>query len=202
MSSHEGGGIASPGPAALAALVIVCFAFFAVLTGKVPPTVMPYVLGWCVAGGIVQIIAGVLMLLKDDLVGGTTFFVFGAFFILAIGISNWVQYIAVVTKIPISPALNGYLFLAMELILIVLSPSFLMLSPTFFAVLIIADIAVGFIAAVYLKMVGLIGLLVAGWALLALGILGLYLILAIVFNETYGSVVFPVGGPVIKRRVS
>jgi succinate-acetate transporter protein len=90
----------------------------------------------------------------------------------------------------------------MELILIVLSPSFLMLSPTFFAVLIIADIAVGFIAAVYLKMVGLIGLLVAGWALLALGILGLYLILAIVFNETYGSVVFPVGGPVIKRRVS
>lgn len=197
-SSHTG---ASPGPGALCALSVVCFCFFALLTGKVPHEAAPALIGICIAGGLIQIIAAILDLNHGDIVGGTTFFVFGGFFMLAVGINNAVHFVAAISKVPFSSAMDGWFFLVLAIVLILLTPSFATVSSIFFVALLLGDGAVLLLGLTNLKLVGHAMVGVAAWMILILGIIGLYLVFAQVFNTAVGSRIFPVGSPLIKKHV-
>ena len=197
-SPHTG---ASPGPGALCALAVVCFCFFALLTGRVPHEAAPALVGIALAGGIIQIIAAVIDLNHGDIVGGTTFFVFGGFFMLAVAVNNYITFLAEATKVHLSHAMDGWFFLALAIILILLTPSFAVVSSIFFLALVIADIAVLILGLVNLKVVGPSLVPLAGWLILFVGIIGLYLVLAQVYNTAVGKRVFPVGSPLIKKHV-
>lgn len=195
-SSHQG---ASPGPGALCALSVVCFCFFALLTGRVPHEAAPALIGICLAGGLIQMIAAVIDLKHGDLVGGTTFFVFGGFFMLATGINQAVHFTAALSKAHVSPAMDGWFFLVLAIILFLLTPSFATVSSVFFVALLLADVAVLILGLVNLKLVGPVLVPLAAWFILILGVIGLYLVFAQVYNTAAGKRVFPIGSPLIKK---
>jgi len=198
MSSSQG---ASPGPAALCALSVVCFTFFALLTGRVPHEAAPGLIAICFAGAVIQIIAAIMDLNHGDLVGGTTFFVFGGFFMLGTGINQTLHFVAAMTKTHFSPAMDGWFFLCLALILIVLTPSFATISSIFFLALLFADAAVLILSLVNLKMIGPAFAPLAGWLILGIGLIGIYLVFAQVFNTAMGKMIFPLGSPLIKKHV-
>lgn len=195
-SSHQE---ASPGPGALSALAVVCFCFFALLTGRIPHEAAPALIGIGLGGGVIQIIAAVIDLKHGDLVGGTTFFVFGGFFMLATGINQAVHFTAALSGAHISPAMDGWFFLALAIILCLLTPSFATVTSIFFAALLFADVGVLILGLVNLNLVGHALMPVGAWFILIVGIIGLYLVLAQVYNTAVGKIIFPMGSPLIKK---
>lgn len=199
MSDHQP---ASPGPAALAALAIICFAFFAVLTGRVPHEAVPILMAWGIGASFIQLVAGIMDLKHGDIVAGTTFFVFGAFFMLASGLEHIVEFWAHTANVHlVATTLKGWIWLCMTLVLIGLTPSFAVISSTFFITLVVADLGVLFVALMYLGILpAALASPVAGWLILIVGILGIYLMTAQVLNTALGKRVLPIGGPIIRRR--
>ena len=191
---------ASPGPGALCALSVVCFCFFALLTGRVPHEAAPALISICLAGGLIQMIAAVMDLNHGDLVGGTTFFVFGGFFMLATGINQAVHFVAALCKYSFSPAMDGWFFLVLGIVLVLLTPSFATVSSVFFITLILADAAVLLLGLVNLKLAGHAMIVLAAWLILLVGLIGLYLVFAQVLNTALGRMIFPMGTPLIKKH--
>jgi len=74
---------ANPSPAALVALALACFCFFALLTGRVTPAATPLLAIWLACCFIIQIVAAILDLKAGNLSGGNLFLFFSCFFMLA-----------------------------------------------------------------------------------------------------------------------
>jgi hypothetical protein len=190
---------ANPLPAALCALSVVCFAFFALLTGRIPHEAAPALIGICFGGAVVQIIAAVMDLKHGNALGGTLFFVFGAFFMLGVSINHAVQLYAEVSGVHYSIALDGWYFLILAIILILMTIVATLANSIFVLALTCADLGVLILALVHLKLLSPAFLQLAGWLILILGIVGLYLIFVMLFNATAGKQVFPTGKPLFKK---
>jgi len=193
---------ASPAVAGLGAVVMAAFCFFAFLTGLVEPIgSYIYLAALCIVAGAVQMIAGVIDLRNKDLVNGGTMLLFGGCFILVAGVNAaltvWGETAGVHSLYP----MMGWGVLAGGLCLVMITPAYFYRSSILSAFMIVADLAllalgIGFI--VY----NLILILIGGILLLILGIIGLYLILAICVNTASGRIILPLGNPILKPRTS
>ena len=133
---------ASPQPAALAALAIACFAFFAILTGRVSHAAAPIAACWLVGGAVCQIIAGIMELKDHNISGGNVMLFFGAFFMLVAALGFSVTYRLHAAGLPFDGRIEGWCWLAGWVFLVTLTPCNLKSPKLLFWGLIMADIAV------------------------------------------------------------
>lgn len=197
---------APPTPAGLIALVLVCFCFFAVLTGALPagdPFMM--LLGvYCVCAFIPQFIAGLLEMRNGVILGGNVFMFFSAFFMLATGLKFIFEGIFHSLGWHMSVVLDGWAWLALTVGLILWTPAYARGAAATFWLIVAVDVALIFIDA-HMFMVGestaalsKTFAAIGGWALLIAGILGLYISTAVINNTVAGKAILPVGGPYLK----
>ncbi|HDM79189.1 MAG TPA: hypothetical protein ENG51_22415 [Deltaproteobacteria bacterium] len=192
---------ASPGPAALGALAVACFAFFAILTGKVSHAAAPIVACWLIGGAVCQIIAGIIELKDHNISGGNVMLFFGAFFMLVSALSLSTKYGLHTAGLHFDSIIEGWCWLAAWGFLVLMTPCYLKAPRLLFWGLVLADIAVLFIALIDLKVTVLplkLMATVAGWCLLGLGFIGLYLAGAIAINTTFGKTILSTTSPYMK----
>ena len=199
--SQQEHSFASPGPAAFAALAIACFAFFAILTGKVSHDAAPIVACWLVGGAVVQLIAGVIELKDKNISAGNLMLFFGSFFMLVAALSMGAKYGLHAAGLPFDSRVEGWCWLAGWFFLIMLTPCYLKAPRLLFWALIMADIAIFCIAMIDLKLTVLplhLMATVAGWLVLGVGLLALYLGGAVAINTTFGKPIIPTTTPYVK----
>ncbi len=190
---------ANPGPAGLIALALVCFCFFAILTGRVPHEVLPLLACWQAGGFIVQIITGIIELKDHNVVGGNVFTYFAAFFMLTGALESITKYLLLVNKLPFAAQIDGWAWLVLAIATTMLTPAYLLSTPFLLAALITADIGIWAVALMDLGVVShAVGAPIAAWFLLFTGILGLYIALGIVMNTAFKRTIIPLGKPLVR----
>jgi succinate-acetate transporter protein len=104
-----------------------------------------------------------------------------------------------VTGLPFAAQIDGYAWLVLAIATTLLTPAYLVGSSILFLGLIFADIAIWAVALMDLGIIGHhIGAPVAGWFLLFLGIIGIYLAGGVVLNTVFKKTILPLGKPLIK----
>jgi hypothetical protein len=93
---------------------------------------------------------------------------------------------------------EGYLWLAGTGFLVAMTPNYAKSNLFLFLIVIMADIALLFIALLDLGIVGAPYKALVGYLLMACGILAIYLIAVIATNTFYGKAIFPVPPPLVK----
>jgi len=185
---------ANPTPAGLVALAVACFTFFALLGGFVEKSAMPLVGCWLLGGFVVQIIVGLLDLKSGNLSGGNTFLFFSAFFMLVGGLEMFVKYNGVTSGVPVDTHIDGWAWMALTVALLLWTPAFLK-SFTLLSVVVLAlDVALPFITLIDLQVLPGSFSVIPAYALLAAGLVALYLGASIVVNTTFGKTIYPVLG--------
>lgn len=187
---------ANPTPAGLVALAVACFCFFALLTGRVEPSAMPLLGCWLLGGFAVQIIVALLDLKGGNATGGNTFLYFSAFFMLVGGLEMIFKYNAIAAGSPLDARIDGFSWSVLALVVILWTPAFLKNFNLLSIIVLLLDVACPFIALTDLGVLPKSFSHVPGWALLAAGIVAIYLSAATIVNAAYGRIVFPIiGGP-------
>lgn len=185
---------ANPTPAGLVALSVACFCFFGLLNGFVGPSAMPLVGCWLIGGFVVQLIVGLLDLKGGNYAGGNTFLFFSAFFMLVGGIEMFVKYHGIISGAPLDGRIDGYAWLALTIAVYLWTPAFLKPFNLLSLVVIALDVALPFITMNDLKILPASLLPIPAYALLAAGLVAIYLSAALVVNKTFGRVIYPVIG--------
>lgn len=196
--SQQEHSFANPAPAGLGALAIACFAFFALLTGRVSHEAAPVLAAWLVGGAICQIAAGLIELKDHNIAGGNLMLFFGSFFMVTGALGMLLKTDLAAKGILFDASIEGYTWLCAFLVLVALTPCYLKANKVFFWLVIVADLAVLFIALADLKIAKSFLAPAAGWLLLLAGFLALYLVAAIAINGVYGKSVIPLPAPYIK----
>lgn len=196
--SQQEHSFANPAPAGLGALAIACFAFFALFTGRVPHEAAPVLAAWLVGGGICQIAAGLIELKDHNISGGNLMLFFGSFFMVTGAFGILLKTSLAAKGIAFSASIEGYTWLCAFLVLVCLTPCYLKANKVFFWLVIVADVAVLFIALGDLGVAKSVLSPASGWLLLVAGFLALYLVAAIAINTTFGKSVLPLPAPYIK----
>lgn len=193
--SQQEHSFANPAPAGLGALAIACFAFFALLTGRVSHEAAPILATWLVGGAICQIAAGLIELKDHNIAGGNLMLFFGSFFMVTGALGMLIKTDLAAKGILFDASIEGYTWLCAFFVLLALTPCYLKANKVFFWLVIVADLAVLFIALADLKIAKAILGPAAGWLLLIAGFLALYLVAAIAINGTFGKTVLPLPAP-------
>jgi succinate-acetate transporter protein len=197
---------ANPTPAGLVALAVACFCFFAMLnsniTGVAVPGLLP-LLGCILLGGfVVQLVVALLDLKSGALPGGNTFLFFSAYFMLASGLEMFVKYFAATGMWPVAAdsTIDGWLWACLGIAIILWTPAFFKSPAILFVMVVLLDFAVPLVALNDFGIAKTFCGPAAGWVLLVIGCLGLYLSAALLVNGTYGKTVFPNPGPLYKEK--
>jgi hypothetical protein len=199
--SEQEHSFANPGPAALGALAIACFAFYALLTGKVTHDAAPIMACWLVGGAICQLVAAVIELKDHNISGGNVFLFFGSFFMVVTALSLVTKYGLHAAGLPFDATIEGWCWLAGWGFLVLVTPCYLKGPKLLFWGFIAADVGILCIALMDLNLTALpLPLManVAGWLILVLGIIGVYLAGAICVNTTFGRSILPTTTPYVK----
>jgi len=193
---------ANPGPSALIGLVMACFCLFAINTGKVEGTAAPVLACWMVGGGLLQYAAGLMELRNGDQKGGNTFFVFGAFLMFANALSLMTKYLLAQHGMPFDARIEGWAWLGITSCIILWTPAFLRKSNAILCTMVVVlDVTLILISLVDMAVIDKATYgPISGWALLIIGILGIYLTGAITVNEAFDRAVLPIPGPVLKDK--
>ena len=193
MSNHRDW--SNPTPAGLVALSIACFCFFALLSGRIEASAMPLMGCWLLGGFVVQLCVGLIDLKNNSATGGNTFLFFSAFFMLVGGLEMFFKYNAAVAGAPLDGRIDGYAWTVLTLVLFMWTPAFLTKFNLLGVVVILVDIALPFITLIDF------GILpketyghIPAWSLLLAGIVAIYLCSAMVVNQAFGRVVYPLPG--------
>jgi len=198
--SQQEHSFASPAPAGLGALSIACFIFYAILTGKVSHAAAPVAACWLVGGAICQLIAG-LIELKDGSIRGNIMLFFGSFFMLVAALSLCVKYGLHAAGLPFDARIEGWAWMAGWIFLVLMTPCYLKAPRLLFWGFIMADVAILGIVLMDLKVAWLpmpLTAKIAGWLILGLGIIGVYLGGAIAVNTTFEKSILPTTTPYVK----
>jgi hypothetical protein len=83
---------ATPGPAGLAALAIVCFGFAASFFGLLDVSSMPILAAWLIGGFLVQFTGSIMELKDHNITGGNVFLFFSCFFMLAMALGVFAKW--------------------------------------------------------------------------------------------------------------
>lgn len=201
--SSDGNTMASGTPALLIGVYFNCVIGFASMMGYIPASQYVACLVVSVLAGFLVFLGGLIELIRGDIIGGTLNLVFGLFFIMLGGVTNYLVFQGSLVQMPIDVGLaNAWIYLSLGLVLIVLTPCFLFSSGLFVVLLLCADFGVMFISFVGFGILAPFWLSVAAWLILILGFIALYSSFAILTNTAMGKMVFPLGGPVIKQNQS
>ena len=185
---------ANPTPAGLVALAVACFCFFALLNGFVEKSAMPLVGCWLLGGFAVQLVVALLDLKGGNHAGGNTFLFFSAFFMLAGGLEMFVKYNGIAAGAPPDTRVDGFAWAALTIAILLWTPAFMRPFNLLSLIVIALDVALPVITLVDLRVLpaGFSGL--AAYALLAAGLVALYLGAAQVVNTAFRRNVYPVIG--------
>lgn len=201
--SSNGNTMASGTPALLIAVYFNCVIGFASILGYIPPNQYVACLVVSILAGFLVFLGGLIELIRGDIIGGTLNMVFGLFFIMLGGVTNAFVFWGSLAHVAVDVSLaNAWIYFALGIVLIVLTPCFLYASGLFVVLLLCADFGVMFIALVGFGILPLPFLTIAAWLILALGLIALYSAAAIMLNTSMGKMKFPLGGPVIKPQQS
>jgi len=185
---------ANPTPAGLVALAVACFAFFALLNGFVEKSAMPLVGCWLLGGFVVQLVVALLDLKSGNLTGGNTFLFFSAFFMLVGGLEMFVKYGGMTSGAPVDARIDGWAWMALTAALLLWTPAFLKTFSLLSVIVLMLDIALPFITLNDMKILPASLVPIPAYALLAAGVIALYLGASIVVNTAFGKTIYPVIG--------
>ena len=184
----------NPTPAGLVALAVACACFFAMLTGRVGTAALPLIACWLAGGFVIQLIVAILDLKGQNHAGGNTFLFFGAFFMLVGALEMTLKYRAIVSGSPLDAHVDGYAWAVLATVLLLWTPAFFKTFSLLSVVVALLDIALPFIALIDLGLVPSSLSVVPAWALLAAGVVAVYLCSAQVVNQAFGRVIYPLPG--------
>jgi succinate-acetate transporter protein len=182
---------ANPTPAGLVAFAVACFGFFALLTGKIGTQALPLFGCWLLGGFVIQVIVGIVDLKGGNIAGGNTFLFFAGFFMLTGGVEMLLKYNAIMSENPLDGKIDGYAWLVLFLIVLLWTPAFFKNFGLLSIIIVILDVALPIISFTDLGILSKDFSSVAGWALLAAGIVAIYLSAAMVVNGTFGKKIYP-----------
>lgn len=183
---------ANPTPAGLVALAVACGCFFALLTGRVEASAMPLVGCWLLGGFVVQLIVGLLDLKGGNFAGGNTFLFFSAFFMLVGGFEMIMKYAALNAGTPLDARIDGYAWAILTMVVFLWTPAFMTSITLLSVVVLLLDVALPFITLIDLGLLSKSYAVIPAWSLLFAGMVAVYLSAAMVVNQAYGRVVYPV----------
>jgi uncharacterized protein len=189
---------ATPGPASLGAFTVAVFGFGAVFLGQVSLTGLPLLAAWLVGGCLIQLVAAVIELKDKNITSGNVFLYFSGIFMLAAALSTIAKFLMLVHGMKPDPTVEGWLWLAGTGFLVGMTPNYAKSNLFLFLVVVMADVALLFIALLDLGVVGVAFKPVVGYLCFGCGILAIYLIAASATNTFYGKSIFPVPPPLIK----
>ena len=189
---------ATPGPAALGAFTVAVFGFGAVFLGQVSLTGLPLLAAWLVGGCLIQVVAAVMELKDKNITSGNVFLYFSGIFMLAAALSVIAKFLMLVHGMKPDSAVEGWLWLAGTGFLVGMTPNYLKSTFFLFLIVVMADLALFFIALLDLGVAGAAFRPLVGYLCFGCGILAIYLIAATATNTFYGRSVFPVPPPLVK----
>jgi succinate-acetate transporter protein len=161
---------------------------------------MPLMGCWLIGGFVVQVIVGTIELKEGQILGGNVFLYFSAFFMLVGGLEFFVKYFALSQQwsIPLDTHVDGWAWLVLAFCLVMWTPAYFKGTSILALVVILVDIAVVQVAFLDLGVLSPSFKPFAAYALLAAGILAMYLSAALILNTTYGKTVLPLTKPWLK----
>jgi len=181
----------NPTPAGLVALAVACACFFALLTGRVSAHAIPLVGCWLLGGFVIQLVVALLDLKSGNHAGGNTFLFFSAFFMLVGGLEMLLKYQGIVSGVPLDGRIDGYAWCVLTLVVWLWTPAFFVKPSLLSLVVALLDVALPFVALTDLGVLSAGFAHVAAWALLASGLVAIYLCSAMVVNAAFGRKVYP-----------
>lgn len=181
----------NPTPAGLVALSVACACFFALLTGRVEASAMPLIGCWLIGGFVVQLVVALLDLKGGNHTGGNTFLFFCAFFMLVGGVEMLLKYQAISNGTPLDTRIDGYAWAMLTIVVYLWTPAFFTKFTLLSVVVVFLDIALPFITLTDLAIIDKGYGQIAAWALLAAGLVAIYLGAATVVNTAYKKKVYP-----------
>ena len=181
----------NPTPAGLGALAVACACFFAMLTGRVETSSLPLIACWLLGGFVVQLVVALLDLKSGNATGGNTFLFFCAFFMLVGGLEMLLKYKAILAGAPLDARIDGYAWSILTIVLLLWTPAFFKPFGLLSVIVALLDVALPFIALIDLGILPASFGQIPAWALLGAGLVAVYLCSAMVVNNAYGRVVYP-----------
>ncbi|WP_157047291.1 acetate uptake transporter family protein [Alkaliphilus metalliredigens] len=187
----------NPTPAGLVALAVACFCFFALLTGRVTGNAIPLLGIWLLGGFVVQFVVAIVDLKGGNTTGGNTFLFFSAFFMLVGGLGMLFKFQMASNNIVLDARIDGWAWLVLSTALVLWTPAFLKTPLVLSLMVIVLNIALPLITLIDLEILSAEFSFIPGWALLIVGMLGIYLSAAIIVNGAFGREVYPNPGPIL-----
>lgn len=185
---------ANPTPAGLVALAVACAGFFALLTGLVEHSAMPLLGCWLIGGFVIQIVVALLDLKGGNIAGGNTFLFFSAFFMLVSGTEMLLKYNAIAAGTPLDARIDGFTWCVLAVVVLLWTPAFMKPMGLLSYIVLLLDVALPLIALSDLKLIPAQLTHISAWALLAAGVIAIYLSAAMTVNATLGRNVYPLPG--------
>ncbi|MDR0884305.1 MAG: hypothetical protein LBN05_06850 [Oscillospiraceae bacterium] len=182
---------ANPTPAGLVALAVACACFFALLTGRVQTAALPLIGAWLLGGFIIQLVVAFLDLKSGNHTGGNTFLFFSAFFMLVGGLEMLLKYQGALSGAPLDASIDGYAWSVLTVSIWLWTPAFFKKFSLLSVIVALLDVGLPFIALTDLGVLPKSYAVVAAWALLASGVVAVYLAAGTVVNTAYGKKIYP-----------
>jgi succinate-acetate transporter protein len=197
----ESSKIASGSPALLIGVYFNSVISFASLMGYIPASNHVPILVVSILAGFLVFLGGFIELIRGDILGGTLNLVFGLFFIMLSGVVNLLVFQGSLFNVPVeSGTATGWIFLALGITLVILTPINFFLSGIVSMLLLCADVGVLIIAFVSLGVLSPSLMPLAAWLILILGLIAMYISAGTLYNTVLGKAIFPMGGPFIKSN--
>jgi len=195
----QGPGFASPGPAGLGALAVVCFGFGAAFTGKVPLEGLLLLAAWLFGGCLIQIVTSIIELKEGNLTGGNIMLFFSAFFMFSSGLGMIAKFVMITMGMVPSVVIEGYLWAGAAAFLTICTPAYARQNAIMFVLVIVVDVILWMLAGIDTNILPATYKHPLGYALFGVGIVGIYMSGAAMVNTVYGKMLLPIPAAVSKQ---
>jgi uncharacterized protein len=196
MANHEHT-FANPGPAGQMVLAFYLACLWPIATKQAPHELAPVLVALGLAGGIVQLTAGIIELRNGEIVGGNIMCAFSAFMFLGMG-ENLLKALKLLPSS--TAAVDGWIFLVMGILMVGFTPCFFTANLGASVFMMTTDI---FFCSAGLSWILGSSLLwtIAGWSLPFVVLSILWNVFGRVLNTHFGRQVIKMGPPLIKKEV-
>jgi succinate-acetate transporter protein len=197
--TNNSNGLANVGAANAFAITNVTFGLFALVTGRIEGSGLILLAMWLFAGFIVQLIPTIVAILKGNDLDANLGLVLTNYLMLAGALTFTVKWLAIMNNWQLDGRIEGYLWLSVFLVVTCWTPAVLKLTPMVFNLAVIC-----IDPALLLLCLSSFGVLppyfvpILGYDLLLIGILTLWVAVAMILNSTFQKTIIPVGSPLIK----
>jgi len=186
---------ANPGPAGLMVLAFYLGCLWPVATHSAPHSMASVLVPLGLAGGIVQLTAGVIALHKGEIMNGNILLAFSAFMFLGMG-ENLMKTLELMPHNTM--AVDGWVFLIMGILMCGFTIGHLMAPFVAFMFMIFTDLF--FVpAGLFFLTQSKIFWTIASWDLPLVVISIIWVVLGTVLNTLFGKKIIPMGAPLYKK---